>query len=186
MKAVYQQAKAAVKALVETLLEAEVTAKLGHEKGAERHISGQPRGSRLGVRQCGCADAQQFTRNGHSRRSLQMGWGSIEDLRVPMLECQQGGHDVLCHFTILEKYERFWLDPDQDVVLGSGLCESLRHLGERWGEVVGSSIGLRTLNERINQLAPVVERAHQTPIMQVPAVIHFDGMWLQLQMRWEP
>jgi hypothetical protein len=62
-----------------------------------------------------------------------------------MLECQQCGHDVLCHFTILEKYERFWLDLDQDVVLGSGLCESLRHLSERWGEAVGSSSGLRTL-----------------------------------------
>src|SRR6266851_494679 len=59
--------------------------------------------------------------------------------------CQQCGHDVLCHFTILEKYERFWLDLDQDVVLGSALGESLRHLCERWGEAVGSSIGLRTL-----------------------------------------
>lgn len=24
-----------------------------------------------------------------------MGWGSIEDLQVPMLECQQCGHDVI-------------------------------------------------------------------------------------------
>ena len=60
---------------------------------------------------------------------------------MPLLECLQCGHDVICHFTILEKYERFWLDLDQDVVLGSGLCESLRHLGERWSEAVGSSIG---------------------------------------------
>jgi hypothetical protein len=57
---------------------------------------------------CGCADAQQFTRDGHYRRSLQTGWGSIEELRVPMLEWKPCGHDVICHFTILEKYERFW------------------------------------------------------------------------------
>ncbi len=186
LEAVYQQAKgaasAAVKAVVEALLEAEVTAKLGREKGAVRHISGQPREVDWVCGQCGCADAQQFTRDGHYRRSLQTGWGSIENLRVPMLECQQCGHDVICHFTILEKYERFWLDLDQDVVLGSGLCESLRHLCERWAEAVGSSIGLRTLNERINQIAPVLEQAHHTPIMQVPAVIQCDGIWVRLQV----
>jgi len=149
LEEVYQRAKgaatAAVKAVVEALLEAEVTAKLGREKGAVRHISGQPREVDWVCGQCGCCDAQHFTRDGHYRRSLQTGWGSIQALRVPMLECQQCGHDVLCHFTILEKYERFWLDLDQDVVLGSALGESLRHLCERWGEAVGSSIGLRTL-----------------------------------------
>jgi putative transposase len=186
LEEVYQQAKgaatAAVKAVIEALLEAEVSAKLGREKGAVRHISGQPREVDWVCGQCGCADAQHFTRDGHYRRSLQTGWGSIQGLRVPMLECQQCGHDVICHFTILEKYERFWLDLDQDVVLGSGLCESLRHLGERWGEAVGSSIGLRTLNERVNQLAPLLSQAHQGRITQVPTVIQFDGIWLRLQV----
>ena len=53
---------------------------------------------------------------------------------------------------------------------------------ERWSEAVGSSIGLRTLNERINQIAPVLEQAHQTRITQVPVVIQFDGIWLRLQV----
>ncbi len=92
LEEVYTQAKAAaraaVKALVEALLEAEVTAKLGRAKGAVRHISGQPRTIDWMCGQCGCCDAQQFTRDGHYRRSLQTGWGSIEDLAVPMLECQ--------------------------------------------------------------------------------------------------
>ncbi len=186
LEEVYQRAKtaasAAVKVVIEALLEAEVTAKLGREKGAVRHISARPCTSDWVCGHCGCADAQHFTRDGHYRRGLQTGWGSIQDLRVPMLECQQCGHDVLCHFTILEKYERFWLDLDQDVVLGSGLCESLRHLSERWGEAVGSSIGLRTLNERINQIAPVLSQAHQSSVTQVPAVIQFDGIWLRLQV----
>lgn len=186
LEEVYQHAKAAasaaVKALIETLLEAEASAKLGREKGAVRHISGQPREVDWVCGHCGCQDAQHFTRDGHYRRSLQTGWGSIQGLRVPMLECQQCGHDVLCHFTILEKYERFWLDLDQDVVLGSGLCESLRHLSERWSEAVGSSIGLRTLNERINQIAPLLAQAHQARITQVPAVVQFDGIWVRLQI----
>ena len=186
LEAVYQQAKAAataaVKAVVEALLEAEVSAKLGREKGVARHISAQAREIGWVCGHGGCADAQHFTRDGHDRRSLQTGWGSIENLRVPMLECQQCGHDVLCHFTVLEKYEHFWVDLDQDVVLGSGLGESLRHLAERWGEAVGSSIGLRTLNERINQIAPLLSQAHHTRITQVPAVIQFDGIWLRLQV----
>jgi hypothetical protein len=62
-----------------------------------------------------------------------------------MLECQCCGHDVVCSFTILEKYQRFWLDLDQDVLFGSGLCQSLRHLSQRWSAVVGGSVGLRTL-----------------------------------------
>src|SRR5436305_15350969 len=82
----------------------------------------------------------------------------------------------------MEKHGRVVQDLDQGVVLGSGLCESLRHLSERWSEAVGSSIGLRTLNERINQLAPLLSQAHQTRITQVPAVIQFDGIWLRLQI----
>jgi hypothetical protein len=81
LEAVYQQAKAAasaaVKALLEALLEVEVTAKLGREKGAVLHISGQPRTTDWVCCQCGCADAQQFTRDGHYRRGLQTGWAVL-------------------------------------------------------------------------------------------------------------
>ena len=90
LEEVYQRAKtaasAAVKVVIEALLEAEVTAKLGREKGAVRHISARPCTSDWVCGHCGCADAQHFTRDGHYRRGLQTGWGSIQDLRVPMLE----------------------------------------------------------------------------------------------------
>ena len=79
LEEVYQQAKAAasaaIKAVVEMLLEAEVSAKLGREKGAVRHISGQPREVGWVCGQCGCADAQHFTRDGHYRRSEASGLG---------------------------------------------------------------------------------------------------------------
>jgi len=39
-----------------------------------------------------------------------------------MLECQRCGHDVVCHYSILEKYRRFWLDVDQQVLYGSSFC----------------------------------------------------------------
>ena len=185
VREVYQQAKVAacqaVKAVLEALLEAEVTAKLGREKGVMRQVRSQPREIDWQCGHCGCCDANQMLRDGHYRRSLQTGWGVIEDLAVPMLECQCCGHDVVCHFAVFDKYERFWFDLDQDVLLGSGLCESLRHLKERWSQTLGRSVGLETLNKRLTAILALVEQAQHHKLEQVPAVGQFDGIWLRFQ-----
>src|SRR5437868_6092593 len=156
LQAVQQQAKAAalqaIRPVLKGFLEAEVTAKLGRAKGTARQISSTQRPIDWQCASCGCRDANQFTRDGHYRRHLETGWGHLADLQVPMLECQQCQHDVICSFTILEKFQRFWLDLDQDVLFSSGLCQSLREISERWSASVGGSVGLRTINERINQL----------------------------------
>lgn len=127
---VQKQAKAAALAAIEPVvrafLEEEVTAKLGRAKGEPRRVCGQPREIDWQCGSCGCHDANQFTRDGHSRRRLQTGWGELADLQVPMLECQNCQHDVVAQWTILEKVKRFWLDLEQDVLFGSGLCQSLR------------------------------------------------------------
>jgi hypothetical protein len=98
-----------------------------------------------------------------------------------MLECQCGGHDVVCTYTILEKYRRLWLDVDQRVLFGTGACQSLRQLSQEWSATLESSVGLRTINERINQIEPLLRQAHATPMTDVPAVVQFDGMWLRVQ-----
>ena len=151
---VQKQAKAAafkaIKPLITAFLEAEQQAKLGREKGEPRRVSSQPREIDWQCGQCGCRDANQFTRDGHYRRSLATGWGLLEGLQVPMLECQCCGHDVVCHFAILEKYQRFWLDVDQRVLFGSGLCQSLRHLSQEWSATLESSVGL-TQHQRAHQ-----------------------------------
>ncbi len=102
-----------------------------------------------------------------------------------MLECQQCQHDVVTQFTILEKYKRFWMDLDQDVLFGSGFCESLRHLQERWSATIEGSVGLRTLNERINQIEALASRVHTEPITDVPPVIQLDGIWVTIQSQHE-
>ena len=130
---------------------------------------------------CGCRDAHYFTRDGHYRRELQTGWGQVQNLRVPMLECQKCQHDVICEYAILEKHKRFWLDLDQDVLWSSGCCQSLREMSERWSARVGSQVGLRTVNERINQVERVVTNYHEQPIEEAPDVIQLDGIWLTLQ-----
>ena len=97
-----------------------------------------------------------------------------------MLECQCCGHDVICPFAILDKYERFWYDLDQQVLFGSGLCQSLRDLSRQWSANLESQVGLRTLNERINQIEPLIEQARRQPITEVPPVVQFDGIWLTI------
>lgn len=171
----------AIRPLLTEFCEEEQTAKLGREKRSPRRVSEQAREIEWQCGHGGCRDANQFTRDGHYRRSLETGWGHIDGLQVPMLECQRCGHDVICTSTILEKYQRFWLDLDQRVLFGSGLCQSLRHLSQEWSALLGSSVGLRTINERINQIEPLLGQARREPISDVPAAVQFDGIWLRVQ-----
>jgi putative transposase len=184
LQEVQQQVKltaiAAIKPVITAFLEAEQQVKLGREKGEPRRVSSQPREIDWVCGHCGCGDANQFTRDGHYRRALATGWGLPEGLQAPMLECQCCGHDVVCSFAILQKYERFWLDLDQQALFGSGLCQSLRDLSQQWSAILESQVGLRTINERINQIAPLVQQAHSQPLTEVPAVVQLDGIWLTL------
>lgn len=189
LETVQRQAKAAaleaIQPLLTEFLEAEVELKLGRKKGANRQISSQKREIDWTCGSCGCQDANQFMRDGHYKRSLETGWGHVQGLRVPMLECQQCHHDVICRFSILEKYSRFWLDLDQDVLFSSGLGQSLRVISQRWSEQVGGNVGLRTINERINQIEPLIEHMRASAFPTSPSVVHLDGIWVTIQSQGE-
>jgi transposase-like protein len=180
-KRMQAEALEAVGRVVTDLLETEVTVKLGREKGMPRQVSEQGREIDWQCHHCGCSDAEYFTRDGHYRRELQTGWGPVQNLQVPMVECQKCQHDVVCEYALLEKHHRFWLDLDQDVLWSSGCCQSLREISERWSASVGRTVGLRTVNERINQVEQVVNNYHEQPIDEAPAVVQLDGIWLTLQ-----
>jgi len=180
-KRVQAEALGAVGRIATEFLETEVTVKLGREKGMPRQVGEQAREIDWQCKNCGCKDAQYFTRDGHYRRDLQTGWGHVQNMQVPMLECQKCQHDVICDYTILEKNHRFWLDLDQDVLWSSGYCQSLREIAERWSAQLGRNIGLRTVNERINQIELLVKKFHEQPVDDVPDVIQFDGIWLTIQ-----
>ena len=96
----------AIKEVLEAGLEAEVEHQLGRKKGETRCIGSQPHQTEWRCGHCGCQDANQFLRDGHYRRNLETGWGHIQGLRVPMLECQKCFHDVICQFSLLEKFQR--------------------------------------------------------------------------------
>ena len=62
--------------VLQEFLEQEVTTKLGRPKRSPRRMSSQARPIDWQCACCGCSDANQFTRDGHYRRSLETGWGT--------------------------------------------------------------------------------------------------------------
>ena len=84
---VQQQLKEAVIGAVRPLLtefcEQEVTAKLGRGQRSPRRVSGHSREIDWQYGYCGCRDANQFTRDGQYRRSLETGWGISRDCKSP-------------------------------------------------------------------------------------------------------
>jgi transposase-like protein len=171
----------ASKSVIEAGLEAEVEKQLGREKGERRRIRGQPHQSEWKCGYCGCQDANHFTRDGHYQRNLETYWGHMHGLRIPMLECQQCGHDVICDFTIIEKFQRFWIDLEQDALFSSGLGQSFRSIVQKWSAQTESNIGLRALNERINQVEPLIQKMREKSFPLAPPVVQFDGIWVTIQ-----
>jgi hypothetical protein len=53
-------------------------------------------------------------------------------------------------------------------IFSSGLCQSLCQLSQEWPATLESAVGLRTINERINQLEALLQAAHHEPISDVP------------------
>lgn len=41
-------------------------------------------------------------------------------------------------------------------------------------------MGRRTINERLNQMEPLLQQARLQPLTQVPAGVQVDGIWLTL------
>ena len=70
--------------VLQEFLEQEVTIKLGRAKRSPRRISSQPRPIDWQCGHCGCTDANQFTRDGHYRRSLETGWGHLDTLPLSL------------------------------------------------------------------------------------------------------
>lgn len=160
-------ARVAIKPILELFWEAEVRAKWEREKGESRRISAEARE----IDGCG----------GHDRRDLCTSWGVGSDLRVPMVECQQCQHEVVCHFRMREKYHRFGMDLDQPLLFGSGCAQRVRHIQEDWSARVQGKVGRRTRNERINPVELLAQAARTKRLSDVPPVVQLDGMWVTIQ-----
>ena len=79
-KQMQEAALGEIKSRLSECCEEERTMKLGRGKREPRQIGGQAREIDWQCGECGCRDANHFTRDEHYRRALETGWGHMEGL----------------------------------------------------------------------------------------------------------
>jgi transposase-like protein len=158
---------------IEAQLEADVKAWL-HRGYHERRVRVGQRQTGAQCPRCGSRHARRFSRNGHRRRQLVTQWGVL-DIWLPRVVCECGG-SVTIPFSILAPYQRLWDDVLEQIGRWATLGMSLRQMQGEIGEQMGTQIGLRKLNEVVQQVKPPVEMT----LSSVPPVIMLDAIWMTL------
>lgn len=162
---------------IEAMLEFEVTELIGREWYERRRD--QKRGwVEAYCGKCGSHDRRRFSRNGHYRRKLSTHWGRVE-IDVPQIECQCGGM-VRMPFQTLRRGQRIWDDLEGEIREEYGWGKSLRWLKACIDAKLGGSVGLRTLNRRMHELAKLVPDWQGEELQHVPPVVRVDGLWVTL------
>lgn len=164
---------------IEEALEAEVTALLERGWYERRKPPGQRRVAAR-CNRCGSQDPQDFRRDGHYTRYLDTSWGRLR-ISVPQVECICGGW-VKVPFQTLRSRQRIWDDLEGEIRERYGWGMSLRWIKECLDARLGSSVGLRTLNERVRQIAQLVPGWQREVLEEVPPVVRVDGIWVILMV----
>lgn len=164
---------------IEEALEGEVTNLLGRGWYERRQPPGEKTAAQCN--RCGSRDAQDFRRDGHYTRYLDTAWGRLK-IRVPQLECVCGG-SVKIPFQTLRSRQRIWDDLEGEIRERYGWGMSLRWIKACVDARLNSSVGLRTLNERVREMAQLVVPWQQRYLEDVPPVVRVDGIWLTLMKR---
>jgi transposase-like protein len=168
-----QELAAKVKQRIEAQLESDVEDWLHRGYHERRERVGQRR-SGAQCQRCGTYQARRFLRNGHRRRQLVTQLGVL-DIWLPRVVCECGG-SVTIPFSLLAPYQRLWDDVLEQIGRWATLGVSLRQMQGEIGEQMGTQIGLRKLNEVVQQVNPPVEML----LSRVPPIIMLDAIWMTL------
>ena len=123
---------------------------------------------------CGSRQAQDFSRNGHRQRQAVTTYG-VMSFWLPRVVCKCGG-SVQIPFSILEPYQRLWDDVIEQINRWASLGLSLRQMQGEIGHQMDTQIGLRKLNEVVQNVANPVA----IELTSVPPVIMLDAIWVTL------
>ena len=162
---------------IEAMLEYEVTELIGRE-WYERRQDQERAWIEAYCGKCGTHDRRRFSRNGHYGRKLSTHWGRVE-VNVPQIECVCGGM-VRMPFQTLRRRQRIWDDLNGEIREEYGWGKSLRWLKACVDAKLGGSVGLRTLNQRMHELARLVPPWQGETLKHVPPVVRVDGLWVTL------
>src|SRR5579863_4258087 len=163
--------KAWVSRQIEAQLEAEVDGWLKRGSYERRTRVGRQQTSSE-CQRCGTKEVRHFWRNGHRERQIVTSYGVLS-IWLPRVVCDCGG-SVALSFTLLAPYQRLWEDVVEQIGRWAALGLSLRQMQGEIGDQVHTQIGLRKLNEVVQDVAQPVEMV----LSSVPPVVMLDAIWL--------
>lgn len=153
-------------------LEAEVDRWLGR-KAYERRKTRSGRRLPVACSKCKSNYQRDYVRNGHRRRNLLTTWDNLA-IWFPRVKCQCGG-SVPIPFELVKPHQRVWQDVDLRIQEWAELALSIREMQRYMSSSLTTSVGLRTINERVNQV-PEIGMGHRT-LSTVPPVVALDAIW---------
>lgn len=163
---------------IEAELEQEVTKALKRKAHVRsRRVSSTLKGAAT-CRKCGCQRVGQFWRNGHYPRGLDTSWGHVT-IAMPQVRCRCGG-SVAMPWRTVRKGQRIWEDVGWEMQAEAGWGLSLRWIKAKEDAKLGGSLGLRTINERVQQAGAGRSEWLQRHLSHFPPVVEVDGVWVTL------
>ena len=130
--------------------------------------------SQASCQKCSSHKACHFMRNGYRERTMVTQFGVIT-YRLPRVKCVCGG-SVSIPFSVVKPYQQIWDDVVAQVHRWADLGLSLRQMQTEIGEQCDTQVGLRTLNEMVQD----VGQATEISLSSVPPVVMLDAIWLSL------
>ncbi len=166
---------------IEAELEQEVTKELKRKAhGRSKRVSSELKGAAV-CQKCGCQQVRRFWRNGHYPRGLDTSWGHVT-IAMPQVRCRCGG-SVAIPWRTVRKGQRIWEDVDWEMQAEAGWGLSLRWIKAKEDAKLGGSLGLRTINERVQQAGAGREVWLQRSLPHFPPVVEVDGVWITLMKK---
>jgi transposase-like protein len=160
---------------LEESLETEMDRFLGRKWYKRRR---RAKGKETGVycSKCRSHRRQDFRRNGHYQRQLAIQWGRV-NVNVPQTKCQCGGNVRMKYQTIRPR-QRIWDDLELEIQAEYGRGLSYRQIKVDLDQRLQSSVGLRTLNQRVLQIGSGEGGFAFLKKGEVPPVVRVDGIWI--------
>ena len=170
-----------VKRCIDEELEVEETQILQRKRHKWRRKGKGERPSTACCQKCGSHQVSHFQRNGHYRRGLDTSWGHLE-IEMPQVRCECGG-SVKMPYQILRARQRIWDDLEWEIRAEYGWGMSLRWIKAKEDAKLKGSLGLRTLNQCIHQVAKGIPVWRGREMDSFPPIIRVDGIWITLLKR---
>jgi len=125
---------------------------------------------------CGTTKSYRFSRNGFRTRHLLTRWGELS-VDLPRVRCECGGSVRIDFGDLLRPYQRIWDDVETQIARWGALALSLRQMRQELAHLHIGPLALRTLNQRLHQLAQL---APDPPPSAVPPILQVDAIWITL------